>query len=176
MPLAANQTWWILPVTALATALIALLLIPLAGKAGLVDLPSARKVHESVTPVTGGLAVFITLAAAIFWTMPFDRLVAALGVGGLLLTITGIADDRLKLSAALRFLMQMGACLMMVLYADVRLEDFGRLFTNEVLALGWMGGPAHTHSTRCSLPLDGKVRSPREAALDTSQPLMEDYP
>jgi len=141
IPLNPDHLWWLVPVTALTTALLALLLIPLAGKAGLLDHPDQRKMHESVTPVTGGLAIFITLAAVIFWTMPNDRFVQALGAGGLLMTLIGIADDRLKLSAALRFLVQMGACLIMVLYADVRLDDFGRLFYNEVLTLGWMGGP-----------------------------------
>ena len=141
MPLNPEHPWWLVPVTTLTTALLALLLIPLASKAGLVDHPNQRKVHDTATPVTGGLAIFITLAAALFWTMPFDRFMTALGAGGLLMTITGLADDRLKLSAALRFLMQIGACLLMILYADVRLEDFGRLFYNEVLTLGWIGGP-----------------------------------
>lgn len=141
MSLAPHYYWWVLPATALATALLTLALIPLASKAGLVDHPGLRKVHDSVTPVTGGLAIFITLAAALFWTMPGDRFVQALGVGGLLMTITGITDDRLKLSSALRFLIQIGACLIVILYADVRLEDFGRLFHDEVLYLGWAGGP-----------------------------------
>ena len=141
MPLNPGHEWWLLPVTTLITALLALLLIPLVSKAGLVDHPSHRKVHDSVTPVTGGLAIFITLTAAVFWTMPADRFVMALGAGGLLMTITGIADDRLNLSAVLRFLIQIGACLIMILYADVRLEDFGRLFYDEALTLGWMSAP-----------------------------------
>jgi len=141
MPLALQHLWWLIPVTALTTALLAIVLIPLASKVGLLDHPNQRKVHDSVTPVTGGLAIFITLAVVLYWIMPGDRFVQALGLGGLLMTITGIADDRLKLSAALRFLVQMGACLMVILYADVRLDDFGRLFYKEVLMLGWMGGP-----------------------------------
>jgi UDP-GlcNAc:undecaprenyl-phosphate GlcNAc-1-phosphate transferase len=141
MTLDPEHHWWLVPATALATALIAFLLIPLASKAGLVDHPNQRKVHESVTPVTGGLAIFITLAVVFSWTLPGDRFIHALGAGSLLMTLTGMADDRLKLSTALRFLIQMGACLIMILYADVRLDDFGRLFYDEVLTLGWLAGP-----------------------------------
>ncbi len=141
MLLSLQHSWWLIPVTALVTAALALLLIPLASKAGLLDHPNQRKVHDSVTPMTGGLAILITLAAVFYWTMPADRFVQALGAGGLLMALTGMADDRLKLSAALRFLVQMGACLIMILYADVRLDDFGPLFYNDVLTLGWLAGP-----------------------------------
>jgi UDP-GlcNAc:undecaprenyl-phosphate GlcNAc-1-phosphate transferase len=91
--------------------------------------------------MVGGLAIFITLAIIFFWTMPSDRFIQALGAGSLLMLVTGIADDRLELSAALRFLVQTGACLIMILYADVRLDDFGRLLYNEVQTLGWFAGP-----------------------------------
>ncbi len=118
-----------------------MLLIPLAHKTKLLDYPSKRKVHDSVTPMVGGLAIFITLAIAVLWTMPSAPFIQALGLGSLLMLITGIAADRLELSAALRFLVQIGACLLMVLYGDVRLEDFGRLLYNGVLTLGWLAGP-----------------------------------
>jgi len=141
MALYPDQAWWIIPVISVVTALFTLLLIPVAGKTGLVDHPNQRKVHDSTTPVIGGLAIFVTLTIVIYWNLPHSRFVTSLGLGALLMTATGVADDRLKLSAALRFLIQIGACLMMILYADVRLDNFGRLIHNEVLSLGWMGGP-----------------------------------
>lgn len=141
MPLSPEHPWWLLPVTVIATALLAHLLIPLAGKAGLVDHPDQAKVHDSATPLVGGLAIFIVLGIAFSWTMPSDRFIQGLGAGGLLMVATGMADDRFKLSAALRFLLQIGACLVMILYADMRLEDFGRLLYDQVLTLGWLAGP-----------------------------------
>ncbi len=141
MPITAEQSWQILPVTTAATALLILLLSPLAHKINLLDQPGQRKVHESPTPMTGGLAIFITLAIVIFWTLPFNHFIQALAAGSLLMLLTGLADDRMELAAALRFLVQIGACLLMILYADVRLEDFGRLFTDNVLTLGWLAGP-----------------------------------
>jgi UDP-GlcNAc:undecaprenyl-phosphate GlcNAc-1-phosphate transferase len=141
MPLSTDQLWWLVPVIAFITAIFTLLLIPVARKTGLVDHPNHRKLHDSATPVIGGLAIFIVLFVAVYCNLPGSRFVTALGAGALLMTITGMVDDRLQLSAALRFLIQIGACLLMILYADLRLDDFGRLIHNEVLALGWMGGP-----------------------------------
>lgn len=141
MQLSLDQLWWLVPVIALITALVTLLLIPVASKAGLVDHPNQRKVHDSATPVIGGLAIFIVLVAVVYTSLPTSRFVIALGVGALLMTVTGIVDDRFQLSTALRFLIQIGACLLMILYPDIRLDNFGRLIHNEVLALGWMGGP-----------------------------------
>ncbi len=62
MPLTAEHSWQILPITTAATALLIMLLTPLAHKTKLVDLPSQRKIHDSATPLVGGLAIFITLA------------------------------------------------------------------------------------------------------------------
>ena len=136
-----SYPWWILLATIALAASLTLFLIPLAHKTRLVDHPGQRKVHDSATPMVGGLAIFITLAIVLLWTMPSDHFIQALGAGSLMMLVIGIADDRLELSAALRVLIQMGACLMMILYADVRLDDFGKLFNNEVLTLGWLDGP-----------------------------------
>jgi UDP-GlcNAc:undecaprenyl-phosphate GlcNAc-1-phosphate transferase len=133
--------WWILLATVALAVSLTLLLIPLAHKTRLVDNPGQREVHDSATPMVGGLAIFITLAIVFLWTMPSDHFIQALVAGSLMMLVIGIADDRLELSAALRVLIQMGACLMMILYADVRLDDFGKLFNNEVLTLGWLDGP-----------------------------------
>jgi hypothetical protein len=45
----------------LLTAGLCLALIPLARKIGLVDIPGGRKVHQEVTPLTGGPALAITV-------------------------------------------------------------------------------------------------------------------
>lgn len=132
---------WLLPLTLLTTAALCLALIPLARRFGLVDVPGARKVHETVTPLTGGPALLLVLiASAAFW-LPDDRFMQALLAGGLIIFAVGLLDDLRELSAVARFLVQICACLVMMLWADLRLEDFGRLFWDDVLRLGWLGGP-----------------------------------
>jgi UDP-GlcNAc:undecaprenyl-phosphate GlcNAc-1-phosphate transferase len=62
-----------------------------------------------------------------------------MGAGALLLT--GLIDDLYELSATLRFLLQVGICLLLVKFGNARLEDLGQLFSGNVLQLGWMSIP-----------------------------------
>jgi UDP-GlcNAc:undecaprenyl-phosphate GlcNAc-1-phosphate transferase len=136
-----SQAWWILPLTVALAALLTLALTPVARKIGLVDHPGERKVHEAVTPLTGGPAIFIAFALAVYLTIPGDRYIQALVAGSLLMFITGGVDDRRHVSPALRFLLQIGACLIMILWADIRLLDFGRLMWDGIFGLGWLAAP-----------------------------------
>ncbi|MCU0990751.1 MAG: undecaprenyl/decaprenyl-phosphate alpha-N-acetylglucosaminyl 1-phosphate transferase, partial [Xanthomonadales bacterium] len=132
---------WLLPLALLLTAALCLALRPLARRVGLVDHPGVRKVHEAITPLTGGPALLLVLVALGAWWLPGDRFMQALLAGGLLMFAVGLLDDWRDLSAAARFLVQMAACLVVIVWADVRLDDFGRLLWDDVLALGWLGGP-----------------------------------
>lgn len=136
-----HEAAWLLPLALLLTAALCLALSPLARRVGLVDHPGVRKVHEAVTPLTGGPALLLVLVALGAWWLPGDRFMQALLAGGLLMFAVGLVDDWHDLSAAARFLVQMAACLVVIVWADVRLDDFGRLLWDDVLALGWVGGP-----------------------------------
>ena len=132
---------WLLPLTLLATAALCLALIPLARHVGLVDHPGVRKVHETVTPLTGGPAVLLVLVTVAAWWLPGDRFLQALLAGGLLMFVVGLIDDFRELSTLPRFLVQAVACLVVMVWAGVRLEDFGRLFWDDVLELGVLSAP-----------------------------------
>jgi UDP-GlcNAc:undecaprenyl-phosphate GlcNAc-1-phosphate transferase len=136
-----NALGWTLPLTALLAAALCLVLIPLANRLGLVDHPGVRKVHETMTPLTGGMALLITLAMVVAWQLEADRFVQALLMGGMLIFLVGLVDDRRELTAAPRFLVQVVACAIMMAWADVGLHDFGPLFTPSVLELGLLSAP-----------------------------------
>ena len=123
------------------TLILCVALIPLARKVDLVDHPGKRKVHEEPTPLTGGPALLITSGLMLLFLAGGDRFVQALAMGGLLLFIVGVVDDYRPLSATVRFLVQIVACLIMIVYADVRLDDFGMLLWNQVITLGWLSIP-----------------------------------
>lgn len=125
----------------LTTAALCLGLIPLAHKIDLVDHPGGRKVHESTTPLAGGPAIFITFAAMTAWVLIDERFVQALLLGGSLMFLVGLVDDHRRLSPITRFLVQVTACLIMIIWGEVRLEDFGSLFTSGVLGLGVLAIP-----------------------------------
>jgi len=132
---------WVLPSAGLLAAGLCLALIPGATRVGLVDHPGVRKVHEAVTPLTGGPALLITLSLVGAWWLTADRFEQALFAGGVLMFGVGLVDDRKGLTAAVRFLVQVIACAVMMAWADVRLHDFGPLFTPSVLELGLLSAP-----------------------------------
>jgi len=118
------------------TAVLCVSLIPLARKVGLVDHPGERKVHEQTIPLTGGPALLVTSGLMLAFLAQGDLFVQGLAAGGLLMFVMGMVDDFQPLPAWVRFLGQLGACLVIIFYTGVRLDDFGRLFTDSVLNLG----------------------------------------
>lgn len=128
-------------IATMVTFALCLGLIPLARKIGLLDHPGARKVHQVPTPLTGGSALLITLGLMLFFLAGGNAFVQGLAVGGLLMFAVGMIDDYRPLSALVRFLVQAVACMVAVVYADVRLDDFGRLFWDSTVSLGWLSVP-----------------------------------
>jgi len=145
MTLLTQYPGWIMVLSGLLSAVVACLMAPLAHKLGWVDHPDLRKLHEAATPMTGGVAVYAAIAVGLAlrtdrWsgTEPF---LLWLLLGGLGLLLLGLIDDLRDLSAPLRFVLQSGICLLMIHFAGVRLDDFGQLFGNGVLRLGWLAVP-----------------------------------
>lgn len=110
------------------TVALTLGLIKLAPRLGLIDIPSGRKAHEKITPVVGGLAMFLAFGLSIpfldiqlqpYWVM---------FVGILLLVVTGILDDVYKLSPRVRFVVQIVVALLTVLGAGIEWGQLGNIF------------------------------------------------
>jgi len=144
----AQHPWLLIPLAIALSAVLAWLLIPVATKIGWVDHPGERKVHESKTPTIGGAAVFVALITAYFVvrytgavpdfaTVPFFL---TLLQGGAVLFLVGLLDDLFELNALLRLFLQLAVCLAIMHFTGVQLHDFGRLFSSEVVALGWLAG------------------------------------
>lgn len=125
----------------LITAGLCVALIPAARRVGLVDHPGERKVHENSTPLTGGPALLIVSGLALLYLGKDDPFLQGLALGGLVMFVVGIIDDLRPLSASLRFVAQIFACLIILVYTGVRLDDFGMLIYDWTLTLGWMSVP-----------------------------------
>jgi UDP-GlcNAc:undecaprenyl-phosphate/decaprenyl-phosphate GlcNAc-1-phosphate transferase len=140
MTLLVQNPWLLLPLAGVLSTILALVLIPVAMRIGLVDHPGERKVHKQTTPLVGGLAVFFAWSTAVaFSPIPLlsdDLFYLFLMAGAAALLMIGLLDDLHELSPILRLLAQIGVCVLMVSFGDVRLTDFGRLFTPEVFHLG----------------------------------------
>lgn len=128
--------WWVFLALTVLSAGLGLVLIPAAKKFDLVDHPGDRKVHETVTPMTGGPAIYATVFAFLAWHMADDAFVQAMLIGGTLIFLAGLADDRKHLHPIVRFIVQVVACLVMVFHGGVWLDDFGQLFSSYLLVLG----------------------------------------
>lgn len=90
----------------LAVLLVTPLVIKFAIKIGAVDKPNARKVHEKVMPRLGGLAIFIGVIVGFFVGGLYNEKVTAITLGGILITIIGMLDDKYELSAKVKFVGQ----------------------------------------------------------------------
>jgi UDP-GlcNAc:undecaprenyl-phosphate GlcNAc-1-phosphate transferase len=128
-------------IAGLVTLALCLGLIPLARKIDLVDHPSERKVHELPTPLTGGPAMLVTSGLMLIFLAEGSFFVQGLAAGGLMMFIVGLIDDYNPLPVWIRFLAQVAACLLILRYTGVQLDDFGRLFTDRVLTLGTLSIP-----------------------------------
>ncbi len=137
-----HTEWWVGPLAAAALSLLlCLLLDPIAHHIGLLDKPSARKVHHKPIPLVGGTAIFLAFVIVVFLITPFgDAAWPLIAASGLML-VTGMLDDWRNLSPRIRFVLQIAACSIMIFAGGVVLTDFGSLMWNGVFSLGWLSVP-----------------------------------
>lgn len=91
------------------------LVILLAPRLGLVKQPGDRHLHALPTPETGGLALFGAFAAAVVVYVPMTRPVLGLLAVGGAATLLLLADDRFKLPARAKILLQAALALLAML-------------------------------------------------------------
>ena len=153
----------------LASMLVALLTVILvhpkivgfAQKHRIVDNPDARKLQRCPVPVMGGVAVFVGLAVglcaaglynvAMPWClealsldvsfMPLNLvLLLPMFLGMSIMLVVGVADDVSGLSARLRFLIEIGITLMLMLWTHRSLDNFQGLWGVGAVSL-WLSIP-----------------------------------
>jgi Fuc2NAc and GlcNAc transferase len=114
----------------LASALLTGVIRRLALTHGVLDVPNQRSSHSTPTPRGGGIAIVITLLAAL-WMLErvgfiSPRLWAALSACGTVVALVGFADDMRHLSAATRLTVHFAAVSVFI-WAIGRLPpvDFG---------------------------------------------------
>lgn len=113
----------------------------IARRIGLTDTPGGRKIHAQPVPLVGGICIFFGFCLALLVAgAPLGWLRALVAGCGLLLVI-GVLDDFRELSTRSRFVAQIGAALLMSLWGQVYLADFGNLLGFGVISLGLLAVP-----------------------------------
>lgn len=111
-----------------------------AKQIGLVDKPNARKLHSGSIPLVGGISICISVLYFLFnnpHILPNTSLYAACI---LILVGVGALDDKYDLSFKLRFAIQAGLSVAMMMFGDIELNTIGDVLgTGEIVTLGWFG-------------------------------------
>lgn len=120
----------ILPAAA-ASLVVALLLTPLARalamRTGIVAHPGGRRIHSAPTPLMGGLAMyaaFVIVVPLVVWLTPglvFSRQTIGILLGGTLVALVGVLDDRFELPGWVQALNILAAGLVLTLFG-VRIQ------------------------------------------------------
>ncbi|HQI00448.1 MAG TPA: MraY family glycosyltransferase [Deltaproteobacteria bacterium] len=99
-----------------------------AQKARIMDIPDERKVHSRPIPKIGGLAMSLGFCISILIWLPADRFVVAALVGMAILVAEGFVDDIICLGYKTKFIAQIVAALVVILYGGIRITVFDPLF------------------------------------------------
>ncbi len=97
---------FIILITAFLTFCVTPAVIHFAHKYDLVDDPKRRyhpaHTHKGIIPRAGGLALFLGIAIAILWLVPITAQIAGILIGGLILTVVGLLDDKTDINPYVR--------------------------------------------------------------------------
>jgi len=104
-----------------------MLLIPLAIKVRLLDLPDHRKVHNGAVPLVGGVAVFNGAALTSICFLPLDFTHQVMLSGSFLILVLGVMDDAWGLSVRSRLVVQALTTLTMCLLLNTKLAYMGNM-------------------------------------------------
>lgn len=107
----------------------------IAVKKQLMDEPGSRSVHSKRTPTLGGIAIFMSLVVVITTLGGLlDTKVLLLLLGGMtILFFLGLKDDLLVLSPRKKFLGQLMAALVLIIFTDTRIMGFYGIFGVTIL-------------------------------------------
>ena len=121
----------------------ALLLTPIlrrvALRVGLVDLPASRKIHREPIALLGGVAVYASFAAALFFEGASRSPLLGLLVGAAYLMVVGIVDDARGMNPWIKLVAQLGGASVAVA-CGIQTTFLGSPYLNIPFTLLWIVG------------------------------------
>jgi UDP-GlcNAc:undecaprenyl-phosphate/decaprenyl-phosphate GlcNAc-1-phosphate transferase len=127
----------------MGSLIICMALIPTlsasAWRLQFIDVPRERHGHREPIAKVGGIAFALATFAAVLVWAPKDQLVVPSLLGGAVILLFGIWDDRVGLSYKIKFLGQILAATIVVGFAGIRLSSLP--FLDDVLIPAWISVP-----------------------------------
>lgn len=112
----------------LAAIVISMVLTPLmsrvASRFGLVDFPSERKVHTTPVPRVGGVGIVIGTLVPVMLLLVPDQLIQSYVFGASVLFVFGLWDDAFEIGHYPKFVGQIIAALIVILYGGLYVSHF----------------------------------------------------
>ena len=117
-------------ITLFASMLLTVIVKKIAIHVNAIDIPNERKVHKKPIPRLGGLAIFgaFIIGYMLYGTVSTQML--SVLIAGILIIITGIIDDIKPIKARYKFLAQIIAAIIAVIY--------GKLYFNNITLFGFI--------------------------------------
>lgn len=106
----------------IASIILTPLVIKFAFRIGAVDHPNYRKVHASVMPRIGGMAIFGAFVIGYLLLRPSDEHAIGILVGAVIIIITGFLDDMLEITAKAKMFGQLAAAIVVVTWGGLQIE------------------------------------------------------
>mgnify|MGYP005807829729 FL=1 len=118
-------------ITLIASMILTLIVKKIAIHINALDMPNERKVHKKPMPRLGGLAIYgsFIIGYMIYGTVSTQML--SVLIGGFIIIITGMIDDIKPIKARYKFLAQVVAAIILVVYGELyfeRITLFGLVF------------------------------------------------
>lgn len=127
----------------MGSLIICMALIPAltasAWRLQFVDVPRERHAHDAPIAKVGGIAFAVATFAAVLLWAPKDQLILSSLLGGAVIVLFGIWDDRIGLNPRMKFLGQVLAAAIIIGLAGVRLNTVP--FVDDVLFPAWVAIP-----------------------------------
>lgn len=120
--------WGLLSLVLIITSPAVYLLSKFSAKLGLLAEPGEHRLHKTVTPMVGGIAIYLGLMVGM---LLIDSSYSSLLPSLFLMCAVGALDDRYNLPSSARFLAQGLAAYLMITLSDLALVDLGYLFSPD---------------------------------------------
>lgn len=111
----------------------------LAWKLDAVDTPNFRRVNEQRMPSMGGLSIILGFLAGYLYLWPNSDYTLAILVGGLIIALTGIIDDKISIPARYKLLAELIAAVVVVT-SGLQI-DFVNIPFIGYIDFGWLSIP-----------------------------------